>query len=393
MESTSSGWVSTFICSLFIISSCSQAPVHEEPSRVQPDSHFNALFSPDSGGITGADGIFSIELPDGSSVFLTGDCFLGQVIDNSRDVGTVMLNNSMIIIDREAKGAKAVYRGSYDAPVSLFVPEQLDERKHWYWPGHGFVSDSILYVFALNMFNDPALMIKSEREAGEMDEVDKLAENQWAFAVAGVDLLRFTLPDLGFIDTAPVKYTYDLDIHFGNCVFTEGNYIYLYGTRNDPDGSHIYVARTAKGNIPYHKNWEFYDGEEWSKDHRRASPMKLDISVSEQFSIFRIRDRYVLLTHAKSTADIYTYTSDVPYEGFGNKSFIYRSPEPQSDTSGNLSAYNALAHPQYIEQGRLLVSYCVNSLRVRDVFEDVNNYRARFIRVPLARIDSSFQTN
>ena len=379
------------MCALVFAVSCSQTPAEQEASKVQTDPLFNALFSPDSAGVTGADGIFSIQLPDGRSVFLTGDCFLGEVVNNSRDAGTKMLNNSMIVIDREGSEATAVYRGTYDDPESLFVPEQVDQLKRWYWPGHGFVADSILYVFALNMYNDPSLVVNSDKQKGEMDEVDMLAENQWAFAVAGIDLLSFTLPDLRFLGSDPVQYTYELDIHFGNCVFSEGNYIYFYGTRNDPDGSHIYVARTVKGNLPYHENWEFYDGEEWNSDHRAASPMKLDISVSEQFSIFRIRNRYVLLTHAKSTPDIYTYTSQQPHEGFGNKTFIYRSPEPESDTARKLFAYNALAHPQYIKQDKLLVSYCVNSHRVRDVFEDVNNYRGRFIRVPLSMIDSSFR--
>ena len=375
-------------CSLSILISCRPHTGLDIESKVQPDLHFNELFSPDSEGVTGADGIFSIQLPDGRSVFLTGDCFLGEVINQSRDVGTKMLNNSMIVIDKEGKEATALYRGTYDAPESLFVPEQPDELKRWYWPGHGFASDSILYIFALNMYNDPSLVVHTEKQEGEMDEVDKLAENQWTFAVAGVDLLRFSLPDLQFMDSDPVSYTYELDIHFGNCVYSQGKHLYFYGTRNDADGSHIYVARTEKGRMPYHRHWEFYNGEAWNSDHRQATPMKLDISVSEQFSIFRIRDSYVLLTHAKSTSDIYTYTSDKPYEGYGNKTFIYRSPEPQADTSNNLSAYNALAHPQYIRQDSLLVSYCVNSLRVRDVFEDANNYRARFIRVPLSMIVS-----
>lgn len=374
-----------------LLVSCVQAPQGELPAAVEQDLQFNELFSPDSGGITGADGLFSIPLPDGRSVFLTGDCFLGKVKGGQRDIDTKMLNNSMIVISKDRSRAEAVYKGSYDQPESLFEPGNEGGIRHWYWPGHGFVSDSILYVFALNMYNDPALMISSEKDPASMDEVDKLAENQWTFAVAGVDLLCFTLPDLQYIDSEKVSYSYDLDIHFGNSVFTEGKYHYFYGTRNDPDGSHIYVARVAREDLHLQKNWEFFDGEVWSQDHLTASPMKLDISVSEQFSIFRIKDRYVLLTHSKSTPDIYTYTSTEPHRGFENKKFIYNSPEHGADSAGNLTAYNAMAHPQYTDKDMLLISYCVNSLRVRDVFENVDSYRGRFIRVPLAMIDSSFQ--
>lgn len=374
------------ISSFLFFSACRQDTPEKELVRIQRDSQFGALFSPDSGGITGADGIFSIPLPDGSSVFLTGDCFLGEVVQNSRDATTKMLNNSMVVINREGTEARALYKGSYTSPESLFVPEQSDVLKHWYWPGHGFVADGILYVFALNMYTDPALLVPSDKDRKDLDEVDKLAENQWTFAVAGIDLLRFNLPDLDFIDSDPVEYTYELDIHFGNCVLRDGNYLYFFGTRNDPDGSHIYVARTLHGKLPYHKNWEFYGEEKWTDDHRRATPMKLDIYVSEQFSIFKIDKKYVLLTHAKSTPDIVSYTSEFPHRGYTNKTHLYRSPEPGGDSRGLLFAYNALAHPQYIQEDMLLVSYCVNSHRVRDVFENVDNYRPRFIRVPLELI-------
>jgi predicted amidohydrolase len=373
------------------LASCGQTPQSEISPEVKPDQHFNELFSPDSGGVTGADGLFSIPLPDGRSVFLTGDCFLGRVVDGRRDVATKMLNNSMIVVSRDRSVAKAEYRGTYDHPESLFKPDVRGENHHWYWPGHGFVSDSILYVFALNMYNDPELVVPSEKKPDRVDEVDKLAENQWSFAVEGIDLLRFSLPDLQYIGSDQVACTYELEIHFGNSVFMEGKQIFFYGTRNDPDGSHIYVARTELGNLPYHKNWEYFDGTAWDRDCHRAEPMKLDISVSEQFSIFRMKDRYVLLTHNKSTPDIYTYTSAEPHRGFEHKRFIYHCPEPGTGTDGRLFAYNAMAHPQYADGDMLLVSYCVNSMRVRDVFENADFYRGRFIRVPISLIDSSLR--
>jgi len=83
----------------------------------------------------------------------------------------------MVLISKDLTGAEAIYNGTYDNPGSLFIPEQDGEMKHWYWPGHGFVSDSILYVFALNMYNDPALVVPSEKDPGQVDDVDKLAEN------------------------------------------------------------------------------------------------------------------------------------------------------------------------------------------------------------------------
>jgi hypothetical protein len=355
-------------------------------ANIETDPVFRALFSPDSGGITGADGIFSIPLPDGSSVILTGDCFLGVVKDGQRDMSTKMLNNSMIRISPDLKEARAIYRGSWEKPETLFVP---DQEGHWYWPGHGFYHDSTLYIFALNMIFIPSGVVKSDKDPDEMDKADEMEENMWAFDVAGVDLMRFSYPGLEFLGLDPVEPAYETSIHFGNNVLNEGNYIYFFGTRNDPEKAQVYAARTGKDNPPYHLNWEFYNGSEWVSDCGQAAPMDIDIPVSEQFTIFRMKDKYVLLTHEKMTQDIYTYTSDLPYRGFGNKTFIYTSPEP--DSTNKLFAYNALAHPQYMDGDKLLVSYCVNSHRVKDVFDDVESYRARFIRVPLEKIDASFE--
>ena len=378
-----------FILVMVITLSCCQTKTIEN-KVVTIDHEFQKVFFPDSGSVTGADGIFSIPLPDGSSAFLTGDCFLGYVRNGSRDISTKMLNNTVVIIDAEGKTARSIYRGTYDEPETLFVPEQTGEGTHWYWPGHGFVEDTILYMFALHMYNDPSLVVKSEKSEEEQDKADQMEETMWSFAVAGVDLLRFSLPDFTFLGVDRVEYTYDIDFHLGNCVYTEGNTIYICGTRNEPDGSHIYFARTHRGNYPYHENWEFFDGEEWVADHHKAAPMKMDIGISEQFNIFRIKDKYVLLSMAKMTSDIFTYTSDFPYKGFENKTMVYHTPETDNDTTKQLFTYNALGHPQYIDGYQLLVSYCINSMTVRDVFTNVDNYRARFIRVPLSMIDPSF---
>jgi hypothetical protein len=376
------------ICAAVFLTNCqTKAP---ENKTVTIDHDFQKVFYPDSGGITGADGIFSVPLPDGSSAFLNGDCFLGYVRNGSRDLSTKMLNNSIVIVNGEGTSARSLYRGTYDDPESLFIPEYSGEDYRWYWPGHGFTEDSVFYMFALHMYNDLSKINKSDKPEEEMDKADLMEEMAWTFAVAGVDLLRYSLPDFELLGIDSVDYTYDIDFHLGNCVYTEGNDIYFCGTRNESDGSHIYFARTHRGNYPYHENWEFFDGENWVTDHYKAVPMKMDISISEQFSIFKIKDKYVLLSMAKMTSDIITYTSDYPFKGYGNKTLIYTTPETNNNPEGRLFTYNALAHPQYMEGDQLLVSYCINSRTVRDVFTDVDTYRARFIRVPLEMIDPSF---
>lgn len=377
-----------FLIIIFIISisGCKQGAVVDNQS-VTIDEEFSSLFYSDSGGISGADGIFSVPLPDGSSVFFLGDCFLGIVKNGTRDFNTKMLRNAFNVINKEQTKAKAIFRGEYDDPETLMIPENEpgDSTYRWYWPGHGFVRKDTLYVFALNLYNDPTAMIKIDKDSDEVDEIDELTEGMFAFRISHIDLQSYTLPDFKLIETHKAPFNYKINaIDLGNCVMVDGKWIYIFGTENKPKMSKVHVARTSFESPNFYENWEYSTGDGWDKDINKSKPIDVDISVSEQFSIFKYKDKYVLLTMERTASfNIYTYTSDFPNKGFGNKTFIYHAPDHDLDSARHIFPYNALAHHQYLENDMLLVSYCVNSADVRDVFYDVNNYRARFLRVPM----------
>lgn len=59
----------------------------KEALTVRVDNEFTSLYMPDSCGVTSADGTISILLDDGSSLFMTGDCFVGNVVDGKRKPG------------------------------------------------------------------------------------------------------------------------------------------------------------------------------------------------------------------------------------------------------------------------------------------------------------------
>ena len=95
---------------------------------------------------------------------------------------------------------------------------------------------------------------------------------------------------------------------------------------------------------------------------------------------FRLDGKYVLLTQDKSwnSGKIYTFISDTTYGPWRGKTLVYRIPDlPDSDWY----TYNAMAHPQFEDDGRILVSYNVNSNDFSDHKSDVESYRPRFIWV------------
>jgi hypothetical protein len=370
-----------------VVLSCKQQ-VRKELA-VTIDNQFKNLFYADSNGITGADGVFSIRLPDGSSVFLLGDCFLGKVENGTRDINTNMLRNAFIIIDKDKTKVKALYKGTSNDPSTFMIPENEigDLTYRWYWPGHGFVKSDTIYVFALSLYNEPSAAIKSGKTEEEQDEVDKLAENMFAFRISHIDLLSFRLSDFEHLETHKLDINYPANqIDFGNCVMVDDGYVYIYGTKNFPGNAKIHVARVPLNNRTFYNNWEYSAGTTWDKDIEKSVPIDVDISVSEQFSIFKYSDKYILLTQERAGADIYTYVSDFPNKDFHSKKIIFHTTESESDSTKKIFTYNALAHVQYVENDQLLVSYCVNSFQVRDVFENVETYRARFLRIPIQLI-------
>ena len=352
---------------LLATAACQNKPAKKE-MKVTADDKFSQLIYKDSGGLTGADGTISVSMPDGSSVFLMGDSFLGEVIDGRRDTTTKMINNVFVVVNPEQTGSKTLFQGTYENPESFVIPE--NDPGKFYWPGHGFVRDSVFHFF-MSRFWIPG-------------------NGMWGFEFLNTDYFAYKWPSFEKISVEPFKYTLMNKVHWGHAVLDDGRYIYIYGARQEEDKickAHVCRAQFAeKGKLDL-ENIEFFNGKEWSKDPMSTQPMAgITSNVSEQFSVFKYQDKYILLSQERGigTGEIYTYTSDQPNGPWGNKQMIFRTTE--SDNDKEIITYNAMAHPQYIENGELLICYNINSLKVKRIFENANNYRPVFLRVPMEMI-------
>ena len=336
--------------------------------KVTVDKHFNRLFHRSSGGTTGADGTISVPLPDGSSVFMMGDSFLGEVKNNKRDSTTKMINNTFIVVNPEQTDTKTLFQGENDDPDSFVIPE--NDPGKFYWPGHGFVRDSVFHFF-MSRFWTPGT-------------------GMWGFEFLSTDYFRYSWPEFEKLSVEPFEYTLQNNVHWGHAVLDEGNYIYIYGSRPEEDNickAHVCRTTLTGENTLKLKNVEFFDGSNWSSDPITTKPMKgITSNISEQFSVFKYQNTYILLSQQRGigAGEIFTYTSGNPYGPWVNKQMIYRTTEHDEDT--DIITYNAMAHPQYIKNDELLISYNVNSLKVSRVHENVDYYRPVFLRVPMKMI-------
>jgi hypothetical protein len=312
----------------------------------RPDPAFDALFARRGDGWTGGDGTYSVLLPDGRTVWLFGDSFLGTINSDGTRAPGPLIHNALVVQD--GTSLTTLYTGTPDDPSAFFNPPVPDE---WYWPGDGTVSGDHLYIF-LSTFH-------------------QAAPGMWGFEYAGRDdLAILSLPDLTLARIVTVSQ--DPGVIDGVAILETADTTYIYGVEKE----FAHVARAAPGNLA--GPWEYFDGTGWTPDPQRSA--RLLGGVSNQFSVIAWQGRYRLITQQPVfSPQIVIYEADQPVGPWHGARLVYRTPE----SGERLFTYNAVAHPQFTQDGELLISYNVNSFAFADLFADATVYRPRFIRVPL----------
>ncbi|PLX13739.1 MAG: hypothetical protein C0597_11175 [Marinilabiliales bacterium] len=354
------------ICAVVGLALVSCVNEKKSKSSVVIDHEFNSYFHLKGNGFTGGDGTYSVLLPDGRTVWIFGDTFIGAVNEDNTRTKTdpIYIRNSLIIQD--GKSFEFVYNDTGKVNRSLMIPPQvlesnfkITEYQEWYWPGDGFVSNNELKIFA-----------------SEFNQVDT---SMWGFKWNGTALFSFSLPDLKRKDVELFDYGLKNGVHYGHAVLEDDEFLYIYGLCEGKP----HVARVDIKDVS--DNWEFFNGSSWSKNPEDSKPMA-DIHGSEQFSILKMKNKYYYVTQDGGLSpEIYVYNSKVPYSGWSIRTLLYTTP--LDSLNKDIFTYNAVAHPQFVDERGILVSYNTNSFTLSDHYRDAGIYRPRFIRVPLDRMN------
>ncbi|MEA5128417.1 MAG: DUF4185 domain-containing protein [Proteiniphilum sp.] len=318
------------------------------------------LFPPGKDILTGGDGAISIQIDNTKNFWLWGDSFLGEVTDNKRpESSTFIMGNVWQLLDGET--VKTITGGSPLNPESLLKTEKVDGYPAILWPMHGFVKNNILHVF--------------------MSTIVQTGTGTWDFYWHSTVYYRLNLSDLSVIDKQELLTEEQTDAHFGFGVTEHEGLYYMYGSDPQKDFTatlHIVRARLRDDKL---QDWEYFDGNNWVHEAKKSKSLQgIDIPVSEQFSVFKQDNKFILLTQDRFKPEIYTFTADAPEGPWSNKKHIYTIPEGENST---LFTYNAMAHPQYGSDENLLVSYCVNAKNIPDLYSDVSIYKPRFFWVSM----------
>ncbi len=337
---------------------CRVADTLPAPQSAVPAPEMAALFDLRGPGWTGADTTYSVPLPDGRTVWLFSDTFLGVVDDRGgRHRFSPLVNNTLVVQD----GAEltTLHGGDPTLPASYF-PSPTGDRDDWYWLYDGTVESTpdgdTLRVFLLHF-----------RRAGG---------GPFGFEWRGNALATLSLPDLAIerIDAVTAAG----GVSWGAALTETQGHTYVYGTEDLGDEKHMHLARAPRDGLT--GPWEFWDGGGWSDDPAASS--RLLHGVANEYSVTPHAGGFVLVTMDTRTTfspDLVAYTACDPQGPWENRTLLFRTPE---SGQGDLITYNAHAHPQLADERGWLVSYNVNSRTFGDLFLDASIYRPRFIRVP-----------
>lgn len=335
---------------------------------VLPDSLFNKIFREAKGGWIAGDATYSIALPDGRTLFLMGDSFIGEVI-NEKEIapGAKMIRNCALLFDKDT--LTSIYNGTFENP-SDFIQTSLPDST-WYWPEHGTVENDTLKIFLAKYTTNPQ------------------GTPGWNFKYIGHDIAYFLLPEIHLIGIYTLPYYDANNVMYGDRLMKDNSYTYIYGRKEeDVSGYSIPYPHVARSQYSIKNQWEFYNGENWSTDTFTTKKFN-SFQVSQQYSIFQHKNKYILITQdIWLSPEIYSFISTTPVGPWENKTLIYSTPIDYDETF----TYNAYAHPQFDENNHLLVSYNSNG-DFRAIFDNIEIYRPKFIRVPYQLIDPEFTSS
>jgi Domain of unknown function (DUF4185) len=334
---------------------------------------------------TGADGTWSVRLPDGRTIWIFADTFLGPVQQGPNPRGqpyawrspfvAPLIRNSAIL--QGTDGALTTLRGS----TGNGTPAAWLGHGSVYWPMSAVLDGGALRVFLQRI------------EGSDRDHPFGIVRRAAVATVPLADLSGArgitTLPE-------PHQESYDDQVFYGLGALRDGRYVYVYGTTsNTTEGGHsAYLARVPAGRVADPDEWEYWHGrrrdladtDDWG-GARQARPVLPyapgRTGVSAGFSVVRQGGTYVLFTMDPTRpvggiSHIASYWSCHPAGPWHGPAPVYDPPEVVR--GGTTYAYFPFAHPEQGGPG-LLLSYDLND--TRRMHDNVGLYRPKFIRVSL----------
>ncbi|WP_030443189.1 DUF6055 domain-containing protein [Actinoplanes subtropicus] len=337
---------------------------------VDPENLFNSYAASTPDGWTGGDSTYSVKLPDGRTVWLFSDTFLGPLnADGTRPTTAPIINNSFVV--QNGSSLTTYQGGTAGAPAALMGPTSTTT---WYWIGDGHMSGGKLQVV--------------------FQEYKRFGSGAWDWAFNRNVVADFDVSNL-HVPTQVRDLPSASGVAWGSAILPSSSsgdgYTYVYGVDDSPINKQMRIAR-VKGDDLAGGTWQYYTPWGWS--FREQNARNTLTGVANEYSVTPWAGQFLLFTQDSTQAfsgQIKGYTSCNPFGPFTNGQQIYRMPEPGpygSYWDGDIIAYNAHVHAELSSGNTFVASYNVNTLDNSvspsgDMYRDPGIYRPRFIRFTL----------
>jgi hypothetical protein len=331
------------------------ATTSTRPIAATPSPQFDTLFAQYGPGWTGGDGTYSLQLPNGSTLWMFSDSYIGTVNPTTDMRSSYLFNvhNALALVDKGLTTFTTVYRSgtSVQSPGPYFATSNSSE---WYWINAGIVTPN-------------------------QSEI-KILLTEWTgnYHFLGDSIATLSLPSLNIVSIQPLNLTPAVEWTY---MLQNGTTVYIYGTEDDGlAGKYVHVAKTSVYNLSNTADWTFWNGSGWAPGQSNSA-RDSTYNISNGFSVSRFGNEYVLvgLSGVAFSGTIVTLTSPTPEGPWSNETTVYQIP---GNGENGLIAYGPLAHPEFMSNGSVLVSYNVNNVNSSKL-TNASNYRARFIWVPV----------
>ena len=319
-------------------------------------AELDAFFAADdAAGLAGADYPHAVALPDGRTLWLFQDAFVGT--------------DALLGDDRFAHNAALVQTGncfemlpaSGGDGTSWIGSWVEDELNTWIWPLDAEIgADGHLWLFLA--------AVRNERGDGAAAGAEPV----------GTWRARYRLPDLELIDLEPAEDA--SNELFGYSIVSDEDWTYLYGhcyRQFLPDGGfdpscspHVYLARVPRGRLD-NQPWYWSEDQGWTRDRSLRTPV-MSAQLTMPVSVERFGDVYVAASDEDDWfgSDVVVRTADAP-QGPWREAVRY-TPATKCEQCNN---YGAFVLPR-LERGKVVIAHSNNAWDMeREAFTDASRYR------------------
>ncbi|MFI5803360.1 hypothetical protein [Streptomyces sp. NPDC051561] len=263
--------------------------VKEVAAKAAPEGRFNNYANTTPDGWTGGDSTYSFKLPDGRTLYLFSDTFLGPLNANgTRPTTSKFINNSFLV---DAGGSLSTIHAGTKANPKGMLPPTMDNR--WYWLGDGMVSK-------IDGVDHLQIVVQEYRGTNDGTAMP--------FAYVRSAVATFELSDLRkpiWIDPLPSE----TGVAWGSALLpsyrSPDGHTYIYGVSNDKVNKKMHIARVKGQDLTAVQDWQFLNlqptgANNWMKNEKQGTTYLS--GISNEYSVTPWNKQFVVISQDSTEA-------------------------------------------------------------------------------------------